>query len=58
MDLQGGSKEAEDLEELWEVKTVFQRITITLELSEPEWPEQAPVLWQSFFKDCVPITAA
>lgn len=49
IDLQDGSKEIEDLEKLWEVKTVFQRITITLELSGPEWLNQVIVLEQSFF---------
>lgn len=49
IDLQDGSKEIEDLEKLWEVKTIFQRITITLELSGPEWLNQVIVLEQSFF---------
>lgn len=44
IDLQDGSKEIEDLEKLWEVRAVFQRITITLELSGPEWLNQVTVL--------------
>lgn len=41
--MQGGSKEIKDLEKLWEVNTVFQRITITSELSEPERRNQVIV---------------
>lgn len=57
IDLQGGSKEIEDLEKLREVEAVVQRITITLELSEPEWENQVIVLQRSFFKECVTIMA-
>lgn len=42
--LQGGSKEIEDLEKLWEVKAALQRITITLALCGPEGLNQVIVL--------------